>query len=481
MGKAPTEKAEASVLQEKDKEIIKVKKLKALTKKSSLLKELIAAVIVITVFWMTAFNSLAAEGEVTADTAKIRAQASVDSEVIASTVKGKKIDIVGVEKDSSGMKWYKVPVAGGGYGYIRSDLVKTSETLEVDEGSAAQSQPTTTTAETPKPADTVPTAIGEQQAVIKCDSNVKIRSGASTSHDVVTSLPNGTAITLVGEANDSAGNKWYQMTCSYNGRSIEGYVRSDLITIGAAPAAEGSEGGEGENPEEGTEVPEDGENPEGAEGEAPEGGEEPEPEPAPEEEHNDYEIRWAQNKDNEEYDYFLYDNIAQNRMRLSEVMNAVTASDENVQKLQEQVDKDKIIIIVLAAVIVLFFIIVTILLLKLRSLYYEDYDEEDEEDEEEEEEVVTPVRKKVKKRVEEEEEAPPVRKKKPSSQREEAPVRRESERPAKSRKVSAGEAELRAAERKESPKKPASRKPQNFLVDDDEFEFEFLNMDDKDL
>ncbi len=460
-----------------------MKNLKVLTEKSSLIKFLSAVVIAVTVFWMTALSSLAAEGEVIADTAKIRAQANTSSEVIASTVKGKTIDIVGVEQDSSGMKWYKVPVAGGGYGYIRSDLVKTSETLEFDEENTSQSQTTADTTDTSKPADTVPTAIGEQQAVIQCETNVKIRSGASTSHDVVTSLPNGTAITLIGEANDNAGNKWYQMTCSYNGRSIEGYVRSDLIAIGAANT-DNSDGGEGEAVVDGTETSE-GENTEGTEGETP--SEVQEPETQPEEEHNDYEIRWAQNKDNEDYDYFLYDNIAGNRMRLSEVMNAVNASDENAQKLQDQVDKEKIIIIVLAVVIVLLFIVITILIFKIRSLYYEDYDEEDEEEEEEEEEL--PVRKRSKRKAEEEEEPAPVRKKKTSSRKEEEPagresgrsVSREGERASKPRKTSAGEAELRAAERKESPKKPAPRKPQNFLVDDDEFEFEFLNMDDKDL
>ena len=36
-------------------------------------------------------------------------------------------------------------------------------------------------------------------------------------------------------------------------------------------------------------------------------------------------------------------------------------------------------------------------------------------------------------------------------------------------------------ENREPVKKQPARKPQNFLVDDDEFEFEFLNMDDKDL
>ena len=38
-----------------------------------------------------------------------------------------------------------------------------------------------------------------------------------------------------------------------------------------------------------------------------------------------------------------------------------------------------------------------------------------------------------------------------------------------------------AAEKKAPVKKTPARKPQNFLVDDDEFEFEFLNIDDKDL
>lgn len=42
-----------------------------------------------------------------------------------------------------------------------------------------------------------------------------------------------------------------------------------------------------------------------------------------------------------------------------------------------------------------------------------------------------------------------------------------------------------SGERHEEQEKPAPRKAprksQNFLLDDDEFEFEFLNMDDKDL
>ncbi|MDE6974488.1 MAG: SH3 domain-containing protein [Lachnospiraceae bacterium] len=461
-----------------------MKSLKNRKKTGSLLKGLAACAVVLCIFGMTALHAFAAEGEITADTAKIRAQASTTSEVVGSTVKGKKIDILEVVQDSSGMKWYKVSVSGGGYGYIREDLVKTSETLTAT-STVGGGQTTQTETPAEKPADTVPTAIGEQSATIKCESNATIRSGASTSHAKVTSLPNGTGITLIGEATDNAGNKWYQLTCSYNNRNIEGYIRSDLIAIGGTPSeGEGGEApAEGENPEgEGGEAPVEGENPEGEGGEGGEG----EPEPVPEETHNDYEIRWAQNQDNEEYDYFLYDNLAGNRMRLSEVMNAVTVSNESIQKLESEADRNKIIIIVLAGVIVLLFVIITILIFKVRSLYYEDYDEDDDEDEEEEEEEEIPVRKKVKRRIVEEEEEPvPVRRKKPVPQREEAAprrdgqARREGERTARPKRTA--DPELHAAEKKEAVKRPASRKPQNFLVDDDEFEFEFLNMDDKDM
>ena len=460
-------KREVFVLQDKDKGENKVKKFRTGREKFGWLKSVAACAIAAGIFWMTAFTALAAEGEITAETAYIRAQASAESDVVGSTAQGKKVDLIESVKDSAGMTWYKVPVAGGGYGYIRGDLVKTSDTVPAASTSSQSAQQPADSSN--QPAETVPTAIGEQSAVIQCETNAKIRSGASTSHSVVTSLPNGTSITLIGEANDNAGNKWYQITSNYNGRNIEGYIRSDLIAIGAQGGDNSSEGeggeasSEGENPEGG-----EGENSEGGEGEAPEDYEQ---EPAPEESHSDYDIVW----ENEEY--YLYDYPAKGKTKISVIKDAL---DVYVQapKMEQTAKTNKIIIFVLAGVIVVLFIIITILIFKIRSLYYEDYDE-DEEDEEEEEPEPVPVKKKVRRKVEEEEEEEPVpvRKKKPVPKDETAG--RSSERPARPKREA--EPEMRAAERKEGPKKPAARKSQNFLVDDDEFEFEFLNMDDKDL
>ena len=439
-------------------------------KKLSIVKAIAGLAVMAAVFCGTAFSSLAAEGKITAETAKIRASASTDSEVVGSTVKGKTIDIIEAVKDSSGMIWYKVPVADGGYGYIRSDLVQTSEKIEVSTQTSSGSTQTGS-----QPAETVPTSIGEQQAVVKSGNNANVRSGASTQHSVVVSLPAGTSVTLIGEANDSAGNKWYQLTCSYSGRTVEGYVREDLLTIGAgeAPAENGAEGGEGEGQD-----PSQSENPEEA---APEEGGEA---PAPDEEHNDYKVVYTAN-DAGEQDYYLFLPNEEGMINVPDLLNLYEIAKNSLQeqqKLQDQLDKEKIVIIILAVVIVLLFIVITVLLFKIRSLYYDDYEDEDEEEEEEEEEEPAPVRKKVRRRVVEEEEEPtpaPVKKKRPAPSD-------DYEKPAKPREKSGqpkarGEKELHAAERKEPEKKPASRKPQNFLIDDDEFEFEFLNMDDKDL
>lgn len=445
-----------------------MKKLKSLMKTISFTKGIAGFALAVGVFSLASVTCFAADGKVTADTAKIRAEASTGSEVVGSTVKGKVIELLGAVKDSSGMTWYKVSVAGGGYGYIRSDLVETNDTVPTIENSSAQSGSQST--QSSEPDATVPTSIGEQQATINSETNVRIRSGASTQHSVVTSLPNGTTITLVGEANDSAGNKWYQLRCNYNGRDVEGYVRSDLITIGGAAeeTTEGTESVEGEGTEGGEQPAENTEAPV-----------EETPVEAPVEEHNDYQIVYTQNSEGT-YEYYLYDNINGTRQKLAEILAVVDNAVESNQALQEKVNQNKIIIIILAVIIVVLFIVLTLLLFKLKDFYYEEYEEEEEEEEEEE---PAPVRKKAKRQPVEEEEEAPVRKKKVQSSEQ----RSESKRP---KNTSEGQrvkvrreedSELYAAERKAPAKKAPARKAQNFLVDDDEFEFEFLNMDDKDL
>lgn len=412
----------------------------------------------IVVFGISSITSFAATGTVTASTANIREQPNAESTVVASTAKGSKVDIVGAQKDSSGTVWYKVPIAGGSYGYVRNDLIETSDKIEVSSTQSTQ-QTQETTKE--KPAPTVPTSIGEQAATVKCDTNVKIRSGASTSHDVITSLPNGTSITLIGEANDAAGNKWYQLRCNYNNKEIEGYIRSDLIAIGTA-SEENTESDNGEETQDEDLLAAEGEGDFDVSGES----QETEPE-EPVEENNDYEIVYMEDTNNPgQFHYYLYDNRNGTRQDVEVLLQAVSISNENVNVLQEEISHGKIIIIVLAVVVVLLFAALTFLFIKLRSAgEYEDYEDDEEEEYEE------PKRRETVKRE-------PIRReptRREPVQREPVRERRmQPERPVKKEPSAQPEEKMEKAVRQ-------PRKAQNFLTDDDEFEFEFLNMDDKDL
>ena len=460
-------------------------------------KGILGFAVAIMVFGLSTTSSLAATGTVTAGTAKIREKASTDSSVVASTSKGAKIDIVGAEKDSSGTVWYKVPVSGGSYGYVRSDLVETSDTVSVTDNSQAAAASSSAESSS-KPEATVPTSIGEQAATVKCDSNVKVRAGASTQHDVVTSLPNGTAITLIGEANDGAGNKWYQLRCEYNGKTVEGYIRSDLIAIGSnassadgtestdAASADGSETVDGAEVTDGSET----ENPDAAqEGD----GSEEIPAEEPEPEHNDYEVVYMTDTENPDTGkYYLYNNIDGTMADVEVLFSTVTTANENVAKLEAESSQKNIIIIILAVVIVLLFIGVTILIIKLKGAYEYDYEDEEEEDEEEFEEPA-PRRRRRDPQEDEVQERPRRQERADKAPREEEGrlTRRErarEEAPEKEGRPARngnperqGQPVRRPAENNEGTVKKAPRKAQNFLADDDEFEFEFLNMDDKDL
>ena len=440
-------------------------------------KGILGFVFAVMIFGLSSVSSFAATGTVTAGSAKVREKASADSTVVASTSKGTKVDIVGAEKDSSGTVWYKVPVSGGSYGYVRSDLVETSDTISVTDNSQSSSSSSS------KPEATVPTAIGEQAATVSCDTNVTVRSGASTKHDAVTSLPNGTEITLIGEANDSSGNKWYQLRCEYNGKTIEGYIRSDLIEIASGSSSDSTESTDAAG--DGTEGT-DAETTDGTEGTDQEGitegdTEEEVVEEPVEEEHNDYEVVYMEDTENPGTGtYYLYNNIDGTMADVEVLFSTVTTANDNISKLESEASQKNILIIVLAAVVVVLLIVMTILIIKLKGAYEYEYDDDDDE-EEDEEEFEEPEPRRVRRRVQEEveeEERPRRQERSPRASRseeQERPVRRERVREENS------ERKPRTSGEGESTVRKPARKSQNFLADDDEFEFEFLNMDDKDL
>ncbi len=212
-----------------------------------------------------------------------------------------------------------------------------------------------------------------------------------------------------------------------------------------------------------------------------------EPAPAPEEPQvkPDYEMVFTQNDEGVE-EWFLYDNINGTRQALSNLYAAAEAgANKAAEEEEEGFSTEKIIIIALGVLAALLFVAVVILAFKVKDAYsddeYDDDDEDEDEDEEDEDEDEDDDEEE-----EEEEEVRPRRKSMSDNLRAvsnagSVKVAREKEKSS----ILVKNVEYIPEEEPFEPGKPVVSKPQskrkakNFLIDDDEFEFEFLNMDDR--
>lgn len=443
-------------------------------------------------------------GTVSTDNVKVRSSASTTASQVSSLTNGDKVDIVDEATDASGYTWYKIRVNKSEFGYVRSDLVtkaggnssSTTTSNTTQSNAAAASLPATTA-----------TATEERTANITEDS-VNVREGAGTAYNSVGKVKKGDTVTVTGEATGTDNKTWYQVTF---GNGKQGYIRSDLLQLGEAVASEGGEGSEGAEASEG-----EGESSEEQEEESSEseGG------AAVTSEAGDGNFSLVYLPDEEGNGvWYLYDNVEGYRVKVNELIDAAKSSDE-VNKLIKRSNNYKTILVILAVVIAALVIGLIIMALKLRdSLYYEDEEEEeydryaqprrrarqDDEDEEEqhprtvrpaaaESRTVRPARNEEERparparpaRREEEDGAQPQRPRRAAADHvEERPVRRTQEERAV-RPQRRAEADDERAQRKpvyrdqqeaSRPREEARRKPKNFIGDEDDFEFEFLDLD----
>ena len=145
--------------------------------------------------------------KVNASSVNVRSGAGTENSVVATLSLNTPVKVTGEAKDGNGATWYKVKFDGG-EGYMHSDYV----TIDASGDSGNNGGGTTTE---PK------------KGTVNGDY-VNVRSGAGTENSRVTSLTNGTAVTIIGEEKDSSGATWYKI--QYAGG--EGYMHSDYVTVG---------------------------------------------------------------------------------------------------------------------------------------------------------------------------------------------------------------------------------------------------------
>ena len=132
-------------------------------------------------------------GAVATAALNLRASAGTDGKILTTMPQGSKVVVESTENG-----WSKV-IYNGIEGYASADYLSASESVNASFGTG--------------------TVTG---------SDVRMRSGASTSSSIIGTYPKGTQMTVTG----ISGN-WYAV--SYDGKT--GYVSSDYMSIGSAPAA----------------------------------------------------------------------------------------------------------------------------------------------------------------------------------------------------------------------------------------------------
>ena len=420
---------------------------------------LAAAVILV---WCDPIVSRAeAKGTVLPKTVNIRKQPDQGSEPIGSSSAGKEIAIRG-KVEASGVTWYQVYVDANTLGYVRADMIEAGEgdiptvSVEADtsDTGADTASSQTDSAETDSAA-AVPSGSGtgaqvqaqEEMAFQYATTNVtaRVRPDPSTSGNPVESLAPGKQVVVSGKSEGSDGKTWYFVNFTgANGSEKTGYIRSDLLDLGDLLPVE----------------------------------EEPEPEPdaeptAPEAApRNDYELKIETNSEGEEV-WFLYNNISGDKMAVELLWDSTGSQSVDDKKDTDAIVKQRIVIVVLVVLLAALAVTVIIMAFKLRDAYYEDY--EDDEDEEK----GNSERKTVEKERQERRRAAADEGERTARRREstEQPRKERTERSERARR----EREVTYQEEPEAVRPAPKRKTKNFLMDDDEFEFEFLNMDDKDL
>lgn len=401
-----------------------------------------------------------------ASNVRIRSEASTSGAVVASGVEGSEYQILEEKSGTDGYTWYKIQVDASTVGYVRGDLVK----VQGDDGTTTTITTDNTENSATSLAPSEAEAINPITATIAGNAAVNVRSGAGTSYAKVAALEAGSSVTLVAKSNDETGTTWYQIKCEANG--TEGFLRSDLLVLPAdaviEPYSENAPAGEDDENGEVTEAPTE---------EVQESGYTEEAEQV----NYDYEIVYTADDSGVEQ-YYLYDHVNNTRQKVTDMLNAITELNKNYQEASSSLATYKILTIVFGGLAFILLILTIVFFFKSRSddnEYYvdeddddedEDYDE-DEDDDEDDDDYEEDEDEEDDYEEEEVEEAP--RKKANSSKADEEPVRKNAKASsAASTKATKAPVNLRG-DRK-------ARKSQNFLADDDDFEFEFLDMDDKD-
>lgn len=288
------------------------------------------------------------QGTVSASSANIRASADPSSTVLASVLNGNKIEIIEEVTGTDGNKWYKVVIDADSTGYIRSDLVTKGEGSVPSASLAPSPSPSpqaSTAPAAPNTNVTVNTAgVVEVKPVSASVNNdqVRVRADSSTNADIVTTVKQNIMLTVHGTKAGNNNETWYYVSFTLDNAEVTGFIRSDYVTLS----------GELEPPEETPAAPE--ESPTGP------------PEEAP------AQVTKAYDTMDVDGVWYLIDNEGGRQYQISALFSASEQNATDLDNAQKKISRLNGIMIFLCVLLVVLVLAVTVLIFKIRDMSEDD-------------------------------------------------------------------------------------------------------------
>lgn len=275
--------------------------------------------------------------------ANVRSSASASANILTSLILNDTVSIKSQVQGSDGYTWYEVYVDADTLGYIRSDLVEVTDGSTPptsSEGSSSTSTPSD--AGTTTPASAQVSMVNPVSATVTGggSNGVRIRSDASTNSQIITTVKNGLALTVVGQADglDADGKVWYQVNFTSDNSEVSGFIRSDFVELSEelTPYVE---------PDADVEPPEESDTPE------------PEPEVS-----KDYETVYRDGS------WYLVETATSQGYVISDMFDQITTNKNAYEESAKTVKSQKIWIVILIILLVIAVGAVTFLVLKVKDM-----------------------------------------------------------------------------------------------------------------
>lgn len=147
----------------------------------------------------------------------LRQKADANSDQVMELTKGQAVKINNELAGSDGTTWYQIIVNNNNFGYVPASTVTISGDSLAPEGNTTQVVQTVT--------------ITERIGTVTAGTAIRVREEATTASEQIASMEPKDTFLVLEDVNASDGHVWHKVEFDDHGTMVIGYVRGDLVDV----------------------------------------------------------------------------------------------------------------------------------------------------------------------------------------------------------------------------------------------------------